>query len=128
MVLNTPAIQTNFSPVALQYWTQVYLDMASLQEAAGLTPYLQSGEVQWWYFPKAGVGMTFYDAFTRQQFMAQFGVAMQTITTNNPDNLGLYTNEISFLPTLIGNYTAALRGALQTQYPAAGTRCCIRTT
>jgi len=117
VVLNTPAIQTNFSPIALQYWTQVYLDMASLQEAAGLTPYLQSGEVQWWYFPKAGVGMTFYDAFTRQQFIAQFGVAMQTITTNNPDNLGPYTNEIAFLPTLIGNYTAALRGALQTPYP-----------
>jgi hypothetical protein len=117
VVLNTPAIQTNFSPIALQYWTQVYLDMAGLQQAAGLIPYLQSGEVQWWYFPKPDVGMTFYDAFTKQQFAAQYGVAIQTITTNDPDNLDPYANEIAFLPTLIGNYTAYLRGALQTQFP-----------
>jgi hypothetical protein len=119
VVLNTPAIQTNFSPRALQYWTQLYLDMASLQRAAGLTPYLQSGEVQWWYFPKPGVGMTFYDAFTLQQFTAQYGVAMQTITTNDPDNLDPLANEIAFLPTLIGNYTAFVRGALQAHYPSA---------
>jgi hypothetical protein len=74
--------------------------------------------VQWWYFPKPDIGMTFYDAFTQQQFAAQYGVAIQTITTNNPDNLDPYANEIAFLPTLIGNYTAFLRGALQTQYPA----------
>ena len=118
VVLNTPAIQTNFSPVALQYWTQLYLDMAALQQAAGLTPYLQSGEVQWWYFPKPGVGMTFYDAFTLQQFAVQYGVAMQVITTNDPHNLDPLANEIAFLPTLIGNYTAFVRGALQTHYPA----------
>jgi hypothetical protein len=119
VVLNTPAIQTNFSPIALQYWTQLYLDMAGLQQSAGLTPYLQSGEVQWWYFPKPGVGMTFYDAFTLQQFTARYGVAMQTITTNDPENLDPLANEIAFLPTLIGNYTAFVRGALQAHYPSA---------
>ena len=117
VVLTTPAIQTNFSPRALAYWTQLYLDMADLQQAAGLTPYLQSGEVQWWYFPKPGIGMTFYDAFTQQQFAAQYGVTMQTILTNDPENLDPYANEIAFLPTLIGNYTASVRGALQAQYP-----------
>jgi hypothetical protein len=117
VVLNTPAIQTNFSPAALQYWTQVYLDMASLQQAAGLTPYLQSGEVQWWYFPKDGVGMTFYDGFTQQQFAAQYGIAIQTILTNDPE-LDPLANEIAFLPTLIGNYTASVRGALQAHFPA----------
>jgi hypothetical protein len=117
VVLNTPAIQTNFSPVALQYWTQLYLDMAGLQQAAGLIPYLQSGEVQWWYFPKPDVGMTFYDAFTKQQFTAQYGVPMQTILTNDPENLDPLANEIAFLPTLIGNYTAFVRDALQTHHP-----------
>jgi hypothetical protein len=118
VVLNTPAIQTNFSPIALQYWTQLYLDMAGLQQAAGLTPYLQSGEVQWWYFPKPDVGMTFYDTFTLQQFAVQYGVAMQVITTNDPENLDPLANEIAFLPILIGNYTEFVRGALQTYYPA----------
>jgi hypothetical protein len=116
VVLNTPAIQTNFSPVALQYWAQLYLEMAGLQQAAGLTPYLQSGEVQWWYFPKDGVGMTFYDQFTQQQFVAQYGAAMQTILTNDPE-LGPLSNEIAFLPTLIGNYTGRIRGTLQAHFP-----------
>lgn len=117
VVLNTPAIQTNFSPAALQYWTQLYLDMAGLQQSAGLIPYLQSGEVQWWYFPKDGVGMTFYDAFTQQQFATQYGSAMQTILTNDPE-LDPLADEIAFLPTLIGNYTASIRGVLQSHFPA----------
>ena len=117
VVLNTPAIQTNFSPTALQYWTQVYLDMAGLQQAAGLVPYLQSGEVQWWYFPKPSVSMPFYDAFTQQQFTTQYGVAMQRIITNDPQNLDPLANEVTFLPTLIGNYTAYIRNVLQTNYP-----------
>ncbi len=115
-VLNTPAIQTNFSPTALAFWSQTYIDMASLQSQAGLTPYLQSGEVQWWYFPKANVGMPFYDDYTTQQFQAKYGVAMQTITDNTADP-GQYPNETAFLPTLIGAYTAAIRSAVQGQFP-----------
>jgi hypothetical protein len=126
VVLNTPAIQTNFSPTSLAFWQQVYLDMASLQHGAGLTPYLQAGEVQWWYFEKqvwnaaAGanqnIGMPFYDDYTQQQFQAAYGVPMQVILSNDVDP-SLYPNETAFLPTLIGAYTAAIRGALQSQYP-----------
>ncbi|MEZ5395411.1 MAG: hypothetical protein R2724_21700 [Bryobacterales bacterium] len=53
VLLNTPAIQTNFSPTAIDYWKQVYLEMAQLQAEAGVTPWLQFGEVQWW-LPSAG--------------------------------------------------------------------------
>src|SRR5205823_7368397 len=48
--LSTPALQTNFSPTSVAYWKQVYLDMADLMAQAGCVPYLQFGEVQWWYF------------------------------------------------------------------------------
>jgi hypothetical protein len=116
VVLNTPSIQTNFSPTSLAYWTQVYLDMAALQSAAGLVPYLQSGEVQWWYFPKPNVGMPFYDAYTTQQFQSQYGTAMQVILENTDDPTQ-YPNESVFLPSLIGAYTASIRGALQAHYP-----------
>jgi len=116
VVLNTPSIQTNFSPTALGYWTQVYLDMATLQNAAGLVPYLQSGEVQWWYFPSTGVSMPFYDAYTRQQFTTKYGVGMQKIPSNNSDPTA-FPNEVAFLPTLIGAYTASIRAALQTNFP-----------
>jgi len=116
VVLNTPSIQTNFSPTALAYWKQVYLEMAGLQGAAGLVPYLQSGEVQWWYFPSTGVSMPFYDAYTQQQFTAKYGVSMQEIPSNNSDPTA-FPNEVAFLPTLIGDYTASIRSALQTQFP-----------
>jgi hypothetical protein len=127
VTLNTPALQTNFSPTALTYWKQVYLDMAGLQQTAGLVPYLQSGEVQWWYFPKdynidpahynVTGGMTFYDAYTQQQFQAAYGVQMPTIPSNMSDPAA-YPNEAAFLPTLIGAYTAAIRTALKSQYPS----------
>ena len=116
VVLNTPSIQTNFSPGSLAYWTQAYLDMAGLQAAAGHTPYLQFGEVQWWYFPKTNVGMPFYDAYTLQQFQAQYGVAMQTIPSNAVDPAA-YPNETAFLPGLIGAFTAAIRAAVLAQFP-----------
>jgi hypothetical protein len=116
VVLNTPSIQTNFSPTCLNYWTQVYLEIAALESAAGLVPYLQSGEVQWWYFSTAGVSMPFYDAYTQQQFTATYGVAMQEILTNTADPAS-YPNEVAFLPMLIGAYTYAIRTALQQAYP-----------
>ena len=126
VTVNTPALQTNFSPTSLAYWQQVYLDMAALQSSAGLTPYLQSGEVQWWYFPKdydtdpanynVTGGMTFYDAYTQQQFLAKYGVTMGVIPSNTSDPAA-FPNETAFLPTLIGAYTAAIRSALKMAYP-----------
>lgn len=126
VVLNTPAIQTNFSPAALAFWSQVYLDMAMLQSDAGMVPFLQSGEVQWWYFPKqswdatqgqnVNVGMPFYDAYTEDQFAQKYGAPIQTITSNDVDP-SQYPNETTFLPSLIGTYTAAIRSALQAQFP-----------
>jgi hypothetical protein len=116
VVLNTPSIQTNFSPTSLAYWQQVYLDLAGIQNSAGLVPYLQSGEVQWWYFASTNVSMPFYDAYTQQQFTTQYGVPMQDILTNTA-NPADYPNEVAFLPTLIGAYTSSIRSALQTAYP-----------
>lgn len=115
VALNTPSLQTNFSSASLAFWTQAYIDMASLQTAAGLTPYLQFGEVQWWYNPKTNVGMPFYDAYTQQQFQSQYGVPMQTILENTADP-SQFPNETAFLPTLIGQFTAAIRRAVQAQF------------
>jgi hypothetical protein len=106
--------------------------MADLQASAGLVPYLQSGEVQWWYFAKhtwqqtngtwvdlgdAQIGMPFYDDYTKQQFAAIYGRPMQIIQAGadpaaNP-------RETAFLPTLIGAYTAAIRNALKPRYANA---------
>ncbi len=117
VLLNTPAVQTNFSPTAITYWQQVYLEMADLQDAAGLTPYLQFGEVQWWYFPTPA-GMTFYDDYTTSEFQSQHGRAMNVFLSND-DSLTGFPEEAAFLPGLIGTYTQTIRDFVKATYPSA---------
>jgi len=114
VILPTPSLQTNFSPTSRDFWKEVYLEMAALQAAAGLTPFVQFGEVQWWYFPNDGLpggrdyrGMPFYDAWNLSQFQAQYGHAMAVITTNSA-NPASYPDEVAYLPTVIGNFTSSI--------------------
>jgi hypothetical protein len=104
--LNTPALQTNFSPASTAFWQQVYLDMAGVMATAGVTPYLQFGEVQWWYFA-APSGMPFYDAYTKSAFQTAHGRPLGTITSQNADP-ALFPDECAFLPTLIGAFTQTI--------------------
>lgn len=118
-MVNTPALQTNFSPASLAFWQQVYLDMANLIVAAGAQPYLQFGEVQWWYFcpptdpaggnwtPVANGGMPFYNAHTTSTFQSQYGRPMHVFTDPSNDPAP-YPQESAFLPGLIGQFTAAI--------------------
>ena len=116
VVVSTPALQTNFSPTSATFWQQVYLDMAAVLTAAGLTPYLQFGEVQWWYFPDDGSGMPFYDAYTTSAFQTQYGRAMTVITSNTVDPTTI-PQEAAFLPGLIGSFTAQIRSFVRVTYP-----------
>jgi len=113
--VNTPALQTNFSPASQAFWQQVYTDMAGLMTTAGVTPYLQFGEVQWWYFAAAS-GMPFYDAYSTSTFQAQYGRAMSVILSQNADPSTL-TQECVFLPSLIGQFTSAIRQFVRQTYP-----------
>jgi len=123
VVVSTPALQTNFSPASMTFWQQVYLDMATVMNAAGLTPYLQFGEVQWWYFPNVTVvigavsGMPFYDAYTTGTFETQYGRAMAVITNTGVDPTTI-PQEAAFLPGLIGSFTAQIRAFVRTTYPS----------
>jgi hypothetical protein len=90
ILLPTPSLQTNFSPASLAFWKVVYQEMAAIQAAAGLVPYLQFGEVQWWYFPNDGLGtnfsgMPFYDAWNLGTFAALYSHPLATITQNTVD-------------------------------------------
>ena len=118
IVLPTPSLQTNFSPASLAFWQGTYAEMAGIQAAAGLTPYLQFGEVQWWYFPNDGAGhdysgMPFYDAWNQAQFLATYGHPMAVITTNtvNPAD---YPDEAAYLPVVIGVFTNAVMSFVRT--------------
>ena len=128
--VNTPALQSNFSPTSLAYWQQVYLDMANVMATAGVQPYLQFGEVQWWYFcppedpangnwtPIANGGMPFYDAYTTSAFQAQYGRPMHVFTDPSNDPTA-YPHESAFLPGLIGQFTAAIMSFVRQTYASA---------
>ncbi len=122
ILLPTPSLQTNFSPTSLAFWQEAYSEMANIQVAAGLTPFLQFGEVQWWYYPNNGLGgyfsgMPFYDVWNQSQFKAEYGRAMDVITTNTVDPAD-YPQEIAFLPTVIGNFTNAVMSFVRTSQPS----------
>ena len=117
VLLNTPALQTNFSPTSLDFWKQAYLEMAQTQDEASTTPSLQFGEVQWWYFPNAS-GMTFYDDYTKTEFQNQHGRAIHTFTSND-DSPDPFPEEKTFLPGLIGSFTSAIRSFVLATYPQA---------
>jgi len=115
--VSTPALQTNFGPESTTFWQQVYLDMAQIMLNAGITPYLQFGEVQWWYKAARG-GMPFYDAYTTSSFQAAYGQAMAIIPSQYADPAP-YPNECAFLPGLIGQFTQAIMTFVRQSAPSA---------
>ena len=116
--LNTPALQTNFSPASTAFWKQAYLDLATLMHDAGQIPYLQFGEVQWWYFPDDGSGMPYYDAYTTSTFAATYGRTMNVFTNSNVSPLA-FPQEAQFLPSLIGSFTSAIMSFVRSTFPNA---------
>jgi hypothetical protein len=116
-LLNTPALQTNFSPASTSFWKEVYLEMASLMSAAGAAPFLQFGEVQWWYSPDSS-GMPFYDACTTSAFETAYGRPMGVIASQNTPPAG-FTQECAFLAELIAQFTQAIMDYVRATLPAA---------
>ena len=115
--LNTPAVQTNFSPLSTAFWRRAYLELATLMDEAGQAPLLQFGEVQWWYFPAPGSGMPFYDEYTRTEFRNRYGREMQILAgTEQPASCA---DEAGFLAGLVDEFTTAVISFVRQSYPAA---------
>lgn len=115
VVLSTPALQTNFSPKSIEFWREVYKELATMMKEEGLAPYLQFGEVQWWYFPNDS-GMPYYDAYTREAFEARYARALPLIRDNyaSPEE---YREEASFLAQLVGQFTAEIMAYVRQEIP-----------
>ncbi len=118
VIVSTPAVQTNFSPVSVAFWREAYLDLARLMDDAGLTPYLQFGEVQWWYFRDNRSGMPFYDEYTKTAFRTAHGREMRTILDEHASPEA-YPEEVVFLPTLIGEYTSQIISYVRAEFPTS---------
>ncbi len=115
VVVNTPALQTNFSPTSIAFWQEAYREMAVLMQDAGLQPYLQFGEVQWWYFPN-GAGMPYYDAYTRECFRNLHGRDMAVIRSND-ESPSEHPEEAAFLSGLVGRFTQGIMAYVRQTLP-----------
>ena len=120
-LLNTPALQTNFSPASRAYWEKVHLEMADILAASGYVPYMQFGEVQWWYFPNMGpfdppISMPYYDQYTSDQFQAAHGFPLRFIGNQHVDPAA-FPEEAAFLPSLIGAFTDDIRAYVLNVHP-----------
>ena len=115
--VSTPALQTNFSPASAAFWQQAYLDLAQTMADAGVQPYLQFGEVQWWYNRDNRSGMPYYDAYTTATFQTQYGRPMGTILDNTASPTD-FPQEAAFLPTLIGAFTNQIVAFVRATLPA----------
>jgi hypothetical protein len=127
ILLPTPALQTNFSPTSLEFWKQVHADCAQVMDEAGVVPYLQFGEEQWWYFPHDGrnppervnfASMPFYDAWTTGEFLARYSRAMEVFYNSSYDPAD-YPDEMEFLSNLIGEFTDAVMAHVRASQPTA---------
>jgi hypothetical protein len=115
VIVNTPALQTNFSATSIAFWKEAFRDLAQTMEEAGMQPYLQFGELQWWYFRDARSGMPFYDAEAKAAFLTQYGHDMGVITDNTAPP-SAYPDEVAFLPTLIANFTNQVMGYVRQSF------------
>ena len=115
VLLNTPALQTNFSPTSLDFWKSIHSEMAGLLADSGHIPYMQLGEVQWWYFPLPGSGMTFYDQYTKETFFAIHGREMQTILARESDP-AQFPDEVQHLQNLLGRFTKDLMSHVKMEF------------
>lgn len=116
VLLNTPALQTNFSPASLAFWREVHAEAAQLMVEGGLLPYLQLGEVQYWYFPNSS-GMPFYDEDAVVAFEAQFGRAMAQIPNEYQDPAA-FPEEIQFLRNRLGAFSEGIFNHVRALYPS----------
>lgn len=78
--------QINFNPATVTtYIGNCYLQLAGLLSA----PYLQFGEVGWWFFPGLSPtdtrGMAFYDAYTADAANTTLGRALASFVSPNDD-------------------------------------------
>jgi hypothetical protein len=99
--------------------------MATVMDEAGVPPFLQLGEVQWWYFPTRWDGvagqwvsagsMPFYDEYTTTTFQTTYNRLMHVFSSNQEDP-SPHPEETAFLPTLIGNFTATVMNHVRGTY------------
>ncbi len=117
--------QCAFTPTVQAYQAEVCKELATLQSAAGLQPWIQFGEFLWWFFdwyPTSGgnqhAGMAFYDAWTSAQAVTALARTLAYFDTINDDPSVNGYADANFLRELIKTHIDALRSVVLAAVPA----------
>ncbi len=105
----------------LAFQQTVFCDIAALQTAAGLRPFLQMGEFLWWYFSEPGgiASMAYYDAATSAAALPALDRSLYVFGSPN-DNPGVNSSaDAIFLRDRLRDHVAALVSGVRAVYPTA---------
>jgi hypothetical protein len=113
-----------FSPATLAFQKRVFLELAGLMDAAGLTPDLQCGEFTWWYFTNwnqanPGGGMAYYDAATTEAAETALGRPLQAFTSPDDDPGVNGGADAGFLANRLRDYLSSLISEVRGAFPGA---------
>ena len=101
----------------LAYQKAVYRNIARLQSAAGLSPYVQYGEFLWWYFAGPS-GMGFYDDETLAAAQTALGRPLYVFLTPNDDPTINSGADATFLRNRLRDHVTALVNDIRSAFPA----------
>jgi hypothetical protein len=107
-----------FNSAVLDYKKNVYSTIASMMDAAGLTPTLQFGEFCWWYFPSGG-GMGFYDDETVSLARTALGRDLYVFQSADDDPNVNGGADALFLRNRLRDHVSSLVASVRAAYPAA---------
>jgi hypothetical protein len=101
----------------LAYQEAAYVEVAGLQDDAGLTVELQFGEFLWWFFAN-DAGMAYYDAETAAAALTALGSALHTFLTPDDDPTD-HSADATFLRDRLRDHVASIVAAVLDDYAGA---------
>jgi hypothetical protein len=110
----------------LAYQVAVFLEIAGLQAAAGLTPEVQCGEHLWWYFTNYNAvsnpqgGMAYYDEATAASSQASLGRPIGIFLSPNDDPTAVNGGaDAGFLAGLLFGHVSTIAQAVRAAFAGA---------
>lgn len=113
-----------FNTAMREFQKKVYLSLANLQAAAGLTPTIQFGEFLWWFFTNQTLanpagGMGFYDPETTADAATLLGRPLHVFRRPTDSPLVNGGADAIFLRNKLRDHIAALRAHVLAAHPTA---------
>ncbi len=122
---NLSSTHCTFNTPMREYQKRVYLEIANIQAAAGLTPNLQFGEFLWWFFTNYNAtsnpngGMAFYDSETAALALTTLGRPLHRFLGPNDSPAVNGEADAVLLRNILRDYIAALRTHVLASHPTA---------